>query len=461
MCGIVGIADFSKQAIGYSELNMFQQLLIADSARGMDGTGIIKISDKGASDWRKIQGHPFALFEARGVRNKFIQPIMNKEYIRFLIGHNRYGTTGAKDTASAHPFQHKHITLVHNGTVSSGSSLPELKEFKVDSEALCASIARIGIEDTVKKMFGPFSIVYFNSQTKTVNFLRNYGRPMFMGVNKTRDLVMFGSEKELLTWVAERNNIINIGFTSTPVDTLVSFSLDDIVPTEKKVTPYYAPYNSSTSYSGGSHYSGYGGLYEDEGGEAAEWTYEWDPVTRQYTHTQTISSPESTKPAEVIQGGSSGKSEKSKVIMLPSQSPKSTTSIPRKQRYKPIDEARGYKKGGDITFDAYIHAQQLKNPDKTTITGGVEDIPEFEIRFSCLTGADTDAFLAADKLRGTILAMVIDFEAPVIQGRQAIIMHVHNVVGLARKEKEFSLKDIEETAAMLAAEGIQVLIPDE
>jgi len=48
MCGIVGLADFSNNGVGYQEWGIFQQLLIADSARGMDGTGIIKVHKTGA-----------------------------------------------------------------------------------------------------------------------------------------------------------------------------------------------------------------------------------------------------------------------------------------------------------------------------------------------------------------------------------------------------------------------------
>ena len=180
MCGIVGIADFSKNAIGSNEFSMFQQMLIAGSARGMDGTGIIKVHTNGNMQWRKKAGDPLNLLNMPATQKKFIEPLIKSEFVRWLIGHNRYATTGEYTDTCAHPFMQGKITLVHNGTISNSASLPEMKKFKVDSDMLCSFIASYGIEKALEKAQGPYSLVYFDSEKKTVNFIRNAGRPMLL-----------------------------------------------------------------------------------------------------------------------------------------------------------------------------------------------------------------------------------------------------------------------------------------
>src|SRR5258708_18571864 len=112
MCGIVGIGNFRKQSIVNRDKAIFQNLLTADAARGIDGTGIIKIRDKGEATWSKAYGTPYDLFRTEGFDDNFWDDITSPEYVRWLIGHNRWGTTGRLDTKSAHPFEEGNIILV-------------------------------------------------------------------------------------------------------------------------------------------------------------------------------------------------------------------------------------------------------------------------------------------------------------------------------------------------------------
>jgi len=107
-----------------------------------------------------------------------------------------------------------------------------------------------------------------------------------------------------------------------------------------------------------------------------------------------------------------------------------------KRRYKIINESRGYTPGGEITFDVYDNSPMEKRPEKTIMFGGVEDIPEFEIRFNCNTGKEVDAFIAADLLKGKIVNMVVDLEAPLTMGRQTVIVRLIDVVGIPKKKHD-------------------------
>src|SRR6267378_4345740 len=99
MCGLVGIANFKKQSIAHREKMIFQNLLVANSARGVDGTGVIKIQDNGKATWAKAYGNPYDLFRTEGFDDNFWDDITSPEYVRWLIGHNRWATTGKLDTA--------------------------------------------------------------------------------------------------------------------------------------------------------------------------------------------------------------------------------------------------------------------------------------------------------------------------------------------------------------------------
>jgi len=224
MCGIVGIADYSKFGIGDPEWNAFFQMLVADTARGLDGTGIIKILESGHCDWRKSTGNPFDLLRRDGVEAKFIKKMLSKQFGRWLIGHNRWATKGGVSDSTAHPFTHGKITLIHNGTVSSPKCIPELDDFAVDSEAICKAVDSRGIEKVLQEIVGPYAIVFYDSKAKTLNAVRNYGRPLYLAINPNTHRVMFGSEKEMLEWVASRNNW-TMNFGMIPEHTLLTWTL--------------------------------------------------------------------------------------------------------------------------------------------------------------------------------------------------------------------------------------------
>jgi len=116
MCGIVGVGCFTEGGLWFNQESIFKQLLIADSLRGIDGAGIVRVSKQGIVDWRKIKGNGFDLLRANGVDEWLGKATTASDKI--LVGHNRYASVGNKTTSNAHPFEHDHITLVHNGFVS-------------------------------------------------------------------------------------------------------------------------------------------------------------------------------------------------------------------------------------------------------------------------------------------------------------------------------------------------------
>jgi predicted glutamine amidotransferase len=197
MCGIVGIAGslFTKE-----ELTM-KRLLLLDSTRGMDSTGMAAVRMGGkAVEVSKKATHCFNLFDTKS----FVTALNGTGSLAF-IGHNRSATSGLIRDVNAHPFQIGHITGVHNGTLEDRDKgmLEDIvgEKFNVDSEALFAAIAKIGIKEVIPKLTkgrdsfkGAWSLVWWDSNDKTLNFLRNEHRPLWYCYSEDFKQIFWASE---------------------------------------------------------------------------------------------------------------------------------------------------------------------------------------------------------------------------------------------------------------------------
>ncbi len=188
---------------------IFTELLFTDVLRGKHATGVAAVKGQ----CRDVQIHkravPAPLYLELGSAiahlNRFTQNTV-------VLGHNRHATKGnSNDPEGAHPFQHGHITLVHNGSLTSHHNLTE-EHFTVDSEAICRAIEVDGIEVVAPKLRGAFALVWINSEDNTLNFLRNGEREFAMAWNETANRMWWASEKGMLEWQLNRDT-----FTRTPV----------------------------------------------------------------------------------------------------------------------------------------------------------------------------------------------------------------------------------------------------
>lgn len=189
MCGLVGIAG----ALGRDDENVMKRMLMLDMERGEDSTGLAAIRNDGEVKIAKVADHPLTLFEMES----FKQALNGYNSIAFL-GHNRKSTRGRTIKANAHPFEAGHIVGAHNGTLWPGS-FKELctklgQEFEVDSEAIIASIAEFGIEETVKMLDGSYALTYVNLMNGTINFIRNKERPLWWAASKDSKFIYWASE---------------------------------------------------------------------------------------------------------------------------------------------------------------------------------------------------------------------------------------------------------------------------
>lgn len=201
MCGIVGMGSLSGLTEWTSKEKWFTKALYVDTLRGFHSTGIFYVPYENMNEppevYKKaLPGYDFLdLTRPRSI-------IKHIDKYAFIVGHNRHATTGTINTENAHPFQKGHITLVHNGTLTSRHGVPSVTEVEVDSEAICHAFATKGASETLPKLNGAYALVWYDSEKGTLNLARNKERPLFFAFSKNGDNILFASESWMVKELA-------------------------------------------------------------------------------------------------------------------------------------------------------------------------------------------------------------------------------------------------------------------
>jgi hypothetical protein len=233
MCGLVGIAG----ALTGVDDPVMRKLLVLDYFRGPDSTGLAAIRSNKEVKIAKGAVNPLDLFDT----GRFKQALNGLQSVAY-IGHNRAATRGVVNNNNAHPFEVDHIVGAHNGTLDYSSHRDIEKElgeeFTVDSEAVFAAIAKLGVAEAVRLFRGAWALVYYNSKEHTLNFLRNKERPLFCAYTKDHKRVFWASEWPMIAAAIRQPNgdnyqemfvnKDNIGYFHFEENQHISFNLDEL-----------------------------------------------------------------------------------------------------------------------------------------------------------------------------------------------------------------------------------------
>ena len=195
MCGIVGVAG----SVGVEEERIFKSLLLFDTLRGVDATGIIQVTSTLKTSIYKRAIPAWELLNSK--RFDKMMSCINK----VLIGHNRSATRGHVSDENAHPFEHGTIIGVHNGTLTNVNVLEDHLKFDVDSEALIFNMAFHGVAETYKKIKGGTALVWWDKGDETLNFLRNSERPFTYAYSTDMKTLFWSSELGILKLAVDRS----------------------------------------------------------------------------------------------------------------------------------------------------------------------------------------------------------------------------------------------------------------
>lgn len=210
MCGIVGVAG----NICVKSKSVFKDLLVLDAVRGKHSVGIFSVAEDNSVKYDKEAWQVFDFLDKRSAQEVITHGS------KVLVGHNRHATAGSINKVNAHPFDFPQVIGVHNGTLTQRWELPNNINFDVDSESLYNSVNVQGIENTIPKVVGGWSLVFWDKVANTLNFLRNSQRPMNFVYSKDGKTLYFASEVGMLITALDRNGIEYGKIYSTTTDEL-------------------------------------------------------------------------------------------------------------------------------------------------------------------------------------------------------------------------------------------------
>lgn len=204
MCGIVGVA--SPGPMQPQMKDFFQSMLLHDVIRGHHATGIAAIDTYDRSlavEKRALPSYDFLRIE--DVQKNLFD---SKHNFNIYIGHNRWATMGDKSKDdNAHPFVHGDIVGVHNGSLRGQHRLDDSSKFEVDSDNLYYHMDKNGLDQSLTKIDGAFSLVWYDRSDNTLNFIRNSERPMVIA-KLTNGSYVWCSEMGMMRWLVGRHRTL-------------------------------------------------------------------------------------------------------------------------------------------------------------------------------------------------------------------------------------------------------------
>jgi len=248
MCGIVCVISDTVTA---KHKKIFKEMLFYDTVRGRHSTGIVQINKKLEVDTfkRAVEASDFLQLGRA-------KTLIESNDSKVLLGHNRHATIGGVSHDTAHPFTHGNITGVHNGTIRNTYPLDDNAKFKVDSENIMYHLSRNTLEETTPNLRGAYALAWYDSDKKTMNFIRNDERPLWYAASKDGKALLVASEPWMIKVACHRNDLEISPVSNLKEGIHLSVNVekfpneDSVEANEVDITVKYGNVNQSNVYRG-------------------------------------------------------------------------------------------------------------------------------------------------------------------------------------------------------------------
>jgi predicted glutamine amidotransferase len=224
MCGLVAVINRLRNGFNHNQLEVFRTLLLVDTLRGEDSTGIFGVDNLGNVGIVKdaINGASF-------LQTKEYKEMETAAYRSgwAMVGHNRKATRGAITDKNAHPFWvEDKLVLVHNGTMFGDHK--KLKDVEVDSEAIAHAIAEHpdDFKEAFKKFNAAYALMWYDVDKKILRITRNEHRPLCWVATST--MYILCSEPAFLEMVVKRLDLkTEKNVSNFPANEVTEFHLNN------------------------------------------------------------------------------------------------------------------------------------------------------------------------------------------------------------------------------------------
>jgi glucosamine 6-phosphate synthetase-like amidotransferase/phosphosugar isomerase protein len=199
MCGLCGVAG---PGIISADLADFEELLHLSMLRGSQGTGVARINSWNNETKISKSTAMSPIFLAMDYQEK--KPIISGLSNTFFMGHCRAPTKGVVTEDNCHPFDVGNLIGTHNGTLVDAVYQDQKM---TDSEMLYRNMAVGNLKKIFERMshLSAFALSFYDKRDRTLNFIRNSERPLYITFHKTRNVMFYASEKRMLEFVLGSN----------------------------------------------------------------------------------------------------------------------------------------------------------------------------------------------------------------------------------------------------------------